>query len=275
MKDVTLVAIEFQWYELTEYAIKESLKNIDVKDVVIISDDASKINIPGARHIQRAAVSGMAEYNQVMLKEVVEHINTEQTLYAQWDGIAFNRDNWSDDFLNYDYIGAVWPWEPEGCNVGNGGFSLRSRRLLEACQDKEIELTAETNFIAEDALIGKTKRMYLESTHGIKFAPTNVAKSFSFELGEYVPSFGFHGLWNIFHFMDDDAMTYFASRIDYTGWNFYKWHHVLAAVIRRNRMDLYESMLAQMIEHSPELLDQVAGWLEYDSQNPVDSIIIR
>ena len=36
---------------------------------------------------------------------------------------------WTDDFFNYDYIGATWD---DGV-VGNGGFSWRSRKLYGAC----------------------------------------------------------------------------------------------------------------------------------------------
>ena len=41
---------------------------------------------------------------------------------------------WRPEFLDYDYIGAVWPHVLDKYNVGNGGFSLRSKALLEACR---------------------------------------------------------------------------------------------------------------------------------------------
>ena len=272
MKDITLVAIEFQWHELTKYAIDRCLEHIEPKEIIVISDQDI---YPGATYINRAPVSGMPEYNVVMLKEVAEHVNTSHALYVQWDGIANNKENWTDEFLSYDYIGAPWPWEPEGRNVGNGGFSLRSRRLLDACLDDRIQLTEERNFTAEDAYIGINYRNYLETTYGIKYAPTELARQFSFELGEYVPSFGFHGIWNIFNLMSDADMDYFMDKIDYRGWNVYKWHHTLAAVMRRNRMDIFAYMLEQLETNSPELLQPIAGWLEKDSQNPTDQLIIR
>jgi hypothetical protein len=271
MKNVTLVAIEFQWYDLTRYAIEHSLKHIDPKEIVIISD---REILPGARHVIRPPVANIAEYAGIMLNGVGEHVNTDHALYVQWDGIAHDQAQWTDDFLNYDYVGAVWPWEPATRNVGNGGFSLRSKRLLDICAtDHQIRLT-EQDSVAEDKIIGNIKRDYLEQTHNIKFAPETLAKQFSFELGNYVPSFGFHGLWNVFHFMSDADMDYYVERIDYRGWNHYKWHHVLAAVIRRERMDLYEILLSKIIEHSPELLGSVAAWLEQDSQNPTVDISI-
>jgi Protein of unknown function (DUF5672) len=270
MKDVTLVAIEWQWYDLTRYAIERSLEHIDAKEVVVISD---REILPGARHIITPPVNGMSEYANVMLKGTAEHVNTGHALYVQWDGIANDKQQWTDEFLNYDYIGAPWPWEKEGYNIGNGGFSLRSRRLLDACQDPQVTLTDKIA-VAEDAIIGGVKRDYLEQQYGIKFAPTQLARQFSFELGEHVPSFGFHGLWNIFNLMSDADLDYFHTRINYAGWNVYKWHHTLAAVIRRNRMDIYQYMLDQLIEHNIEFLNYLAQWLEQDSQTKTDKLII-
>ena len=268
---ITLVAIEFQWYELTKYAIERSLEHVNAKDIVIISD---REILPGARHIIREPVANISEYAEIMLKGTAEHVNTDHALYVQWDGIANDSQQWTDEFLRYDYIGAPWPWEPNGSNVGNGGFSLRSRRLLDACQDAEVRLTpAEPT--AEDKVIGNIRRSYLESKYGIQIAPTELARQFSFELGVHEPSFGFHGLWNVFNLMTDADMDYFMDKISYTGWNIYKWHHVLAAVVRRNRMDIFAYMLEQLENNNPELLQPIASWLEQDSQNPTDQLIIR
>jgi hypothetical protein len=268
---ITLVAIEFQWYELTKYAVERSLEHINAKDVVIISD---REILPGARHIIRPPVANISEYADIMLKGTAEHVTTDHALYVQWDGIANDKQQWTDEFLKYDYIGAVWPWEQEGRNVGNGGFSLRSKKLLDACQDKQVSLT-EAEPVAEDKIIGSTQRTYLEKQYGINFAPADLARRFSFELGTHIPSFGFHGLWNVFNLMTDADMDYFYNRIDYTGWNIYKWHHTLAAVVRRDRMDIFMYMLEQLKEHNPELLHDVGLWLERDAQNPQTNLLIN
>src|ERR1700687_3454326 len=42
---------------------------------------------------------------------------------------------WREEFLGCDYIGAQWFWHDDAMRVGNGGFSLRSRKLLLALQD--------------------------------------------------------------------------------------------------------------------------------------------
>ena len=39
---------------------------------------------------------------------------------------------------------------------------------------------------------------------------------------------------------------------------------MLAAVLRRERYDIYEYMVNQLTEHNPELLEAVASWIERD-----------
>jgi hypothetical protein len=83
----------------------------------------------------------------------------------QWDGYVVNAEAWDPAFLDCDYIGAKWYWHDPGTRVGNGGFSLRSRKLLAALEDPRIALVD-----AEDTTIGRTFRPLLEREHGIRFA---------------------------------------------------------------------------------------------------------
>ena len=254
MKNVTLVAIDFKLHELTKRAIEISLRNFEPKEILVISDQEI---LPGAKTILRDPVSGMPEYANIMLKGVAEHINTNHALYVQWDGIAHNRNLWSDEFLKYDYIGAPWPWQPEGKNIGNGGFSLRSKKLLDICaNDNRISLT-EQEPIAEDNIIGQHNREYLESK-GILFPDTITAKTFSYELGDYRESFGFHGLWNIVNNLSEDDLDFFMERLDYRGWNIYKWTHFIMALVKRESHYL-PTAIEQLENDNPEFLGHIAS----------------
>jgi hypothetical protein len=132
------------------------------------------------------------DYSRFIIQELHKHIKTDFVLIVQWDGFIINPDAWSDQFLDYDYIGAVWPWHPMGRRVGNGGFSLRSKQLC--------ELTASPQFVYtdhnEDDQICHLNRVFLEN-QGIRFAPEELARYFSFEreLSNIKP-FGFHGDFN-------------------------------------------------------------------------------
>lgn len=258
MKNVTLVAIDFLTYDLTRYAIELSLRAFEPKEIVIISD---REIYPGAKHVYHDQVAGMSEYANVMLKGTADHVNTDHALYVQWDGIAQRSNLWTDEFLEYDYIGAPWPWRPEGSNVGNGGFSLRSKRLLDICAtDAQVSLTAGEP-IAEDNIIGQLQRGYLE-TKGIKFAPTSLAKQFSYELGDYRESFGFHGLWNIVNNLSEQDLDYILPRIGYTGWNVHKWHHFLYALILKGNVAHLQHAIDQLKLNSPDLVSTLEQFLQ-------------
>ncbi len=84
-----------------------------------------------------------------MLRDLASHVETSHALCIQWDGYVLRGQAWDPAFLTYDYIGAPWPHFSDGHNVGNGGFSLRSRRLLEAC--RQLPFDGQT---AEDVVIG-------------------------------------------------------------------------------------------------------------------------
>lgn len=144
-------------------------------------------------------------YSNFILYKLHSYLSTDFVLICQTDGFVLNPDLWQQEFLNYDYIGAKWRKEHlQGCSwihesvkregnlntVGNGGFSLRSRKLL--------QLTAQCPYKCEgpeDAHICNNYYKYF-TEHGIKYAPEHVADVFSKEQNEslsYNKVFGFHG----------------------------------------------------------------------------------
>ena len=132
------------------------------------------------------------DYNHVML-ELMPSVATEDfNLVIQTDGYPCNASAWTQEFFDYDYIGAVWPWE--NYNVGNGGFSLRSRLLLDALLLLDLR---EWQCHPEDATICRHVRQCLETEYNIRFAPPALADRFSIEWNMSSSwlgcSFGFHG----------------------------------------------------------------------------------
>lgn len=249
MKNITIVAIDFAYHELTRRAIELSIPAIDPKEIIVISD---RDFIPGSRWVPINSINSIGGVAELMLKWTWPLVDTDHAVFVQWDGIATRPDLWTDDFLKYDYIGAPWPWQPEGVNIGNGGFSLRSRRLLEACgRDSAVKLTADEP-IAEDNIIGQHCRPYLESRHNIKFPSTQLAGQFSYELGSYRESFGFHGVWNIVNNLSSADVDYFVSRLNYQGWNQHKWGHFLNALQEKRYTDHLKYALEQLQKHNPE-----------------------
>lgn len=146
------------------------------------------------------------QYNEFVAMELWKYINTDYCLLFQNDGYIIDGSKWTDEFLNWDYIGAPWriPEDdfsyrtPKGelVRVGNGGFSLRSKRLLEA--PTRLNMTFSdmgTGFPHEDGFLCVHKRKELEDC-GIRFAPLELAARFAIEftIPETVDSFGAHGV---------------------------------------------------------------------------------
>lgn len=188
LPSVTLIGIDCVNFERIEQAINKSCKNIKFGAVKILT------SIENSNHnsVKINNIPSIQRYSDFIMKGLSKYIDTEYVLIIQYDGFVMNHKAWCNDFLNHDYIGATW-WYKDGMNVGNGGFSLRSKKLL--------ELTSKDHLIKqthpEDHHICRTYRKYLEGK-GIKFAHEDLAKKFSIEGhgGQdniYVSQFGFHG----------------------------------------------------------------------------------
>lgn len=141
-------------------------------------------------NIVKVDVNSYSQFNNYMIKHLYKHVGSDYCLVVQDDGYILNSNAWTDEFLNYDYIGAPWinhHYIPDENKVGNGGFSLRSKKLINLCKD--LSISENDN---EDVVICQKNSEYLRS-QGIKFAPIGLANIFSVEDGIYQNQFGFHG----------------------------------------------------------------------------------
>lgn len=206
LPQVTLVCADCVHHELAADAIRRSMGHCRFGRALFFTD--RELAIEGVETVRIAPLRSVAEYSQFILKGLADHVRTSHALVVQWDGFVLDGGAWRDEFLDYDYIGAPWPWHQDGLTVGNGGFSLRSKRLLEALRDPAILNTAN-----EDEVICRLQRPQLEARHAIRYAPPQVAEAFSFEHGPAAErSFGFHGLFNFGAVWPDDAAL--AARLD-------------------------------------------------------------
>jgi len=81
-----------------------------------------------------------SSYNEILTTPSFwNRIPAEKILVYQLDSIiCLNSPRKFTSFLQYDYIGSPWPWN-KTTYVGNGGFSLRSRKWsLEVLQRHEL-----------------------------------------------------------------------------------------------------------------------------------------
>ncbi len=206
LPQITLAAVDTRAPALAAQSLQRSMAGIAFGRVLLFTQ-AQAATDPGLR---RAGIEGIAieplasgaDYSRFVLRELGRHVQTSHVLITQWDGFVADPSAWRDEFLHWDYLGAVWPDQPEGLDVGNGGFSLRSRRLLDAAAALAL---AECH--PEDEALCRTHRSRLEREHGIRFAPASLARRFAFENeAPRGPCFGFHGPWHLPRFLDEPTL---------------------------------------------------------------------
>lgn len=210
LKNITLCAVASTQIEETIEALRKSMCGISYARVIFLThEDLSleKYNI----EVIKINKLDYKKYSNFILYELKNYINSEFVLIVQHDGYVLRPSKWNDCFLKYDYIGAPWKknlhFLADGTNVrvGNGGFSLRSKKILNAPSDLNLPFTDNgTGLFHEDGVLCVYHRKILEE-NGIKYAPVEIASMFSKE--RWCPdskffTFGFHSnRRNIFKYL--------------------------------------------------------------------------
>lgn len=196
---VTLCAAASVNVRATVEALRTCLNQVEFHACFLFTDAILPAVDDRITVVPISKLSTAEAYSRFLLTGLHPYIQTSHCLVVQWDGFITDPSRWNPSFLLYDYIGAPWPQFRDGHDVGNGGFSLRSRRLLEACLDPRFQREH-----PEDVAICRTNRSLLEEAHGIRFADRATASAFAFERTRAQPSFGFHGIFNMIPLLGKD-----------------------------------------------------------------------
>lgn len=214
LPQVTLVCITGVNYPASIFALNRSMRKIKFADVLLIGAQRPNKISPGIRFekAHRTKLDSIDEYSKYCIYSLWRHIRTPHVLIVQADGYVLHPEAWRDNFLEFDYIGAPWrisetsyidPFNNH-IRVGNGGFSLRSKKLLEVASKKDVPWEVNTGdfykhmnlkLYSEDGNICVHNRHIFEAS-GCRFAPLEVAIKFSIEqpVAEFegFETFGFH-----------------------------------------------------------------------------------
>ena len=208
LENVTLLCVETREPELAYWAIDKCLSNVEFAKVVLITNlDRVGIKRSDIEYVQAPPIKTTKDYSDLLLTGLDQHVEGSHVLVIQWDSFVVNPELWTDSFLTYDYIGAVWPHHPTTA-VGNGGFSLRSVGLLQAMK--------RPGFVKkhpEDYCICVDNKEFLKQECGIRIAPTGVAEQFAVERSPWHPAFGFHGFFNFGRVLNDAELIAFIKKL--------------------------------------------------------------
>lgn len=208
-------SIERSYEELQKKISPENLK------CLLVSPEPPEHLASYIKHIPCKPFSYL-EYNIFILYALDDLIDTDFALVVQNDGFVVNGNNWRDEFLDYDFIGAPLycmfeitedgsykKYDQQKCDPyydnlppnffegSNGGFSLRSKKLLGMPRKLNIrsklpvlkQLNIEQTPITlqyenvnhhEDVILTILARKLLIE-NGIRFAPPVVSSYFACE----------------------------------------------------------------------------------------------
>jgi FkbM family methyltransferase len=208
LRNVTLVAVSGLNPAGAIKALEYSMQGVDYYQAVLIahyapSDLDPRITFKKCKdtELQSKDPKNTNDYSKFTLYNLCDYIESDYALIVHNDAFVLRPDRWTDKFYEYDYLGAPFREKEHFTNegvevrVGNGGFSLRSKKMLSIFKELDLPFTDNgTGYYHEDGVICVYYRKLLEDK-GIKFVPTELAAQFALEkvVKETVwDPFGFH-----------------------------------------------------------------------------------
>jgi hypothetical protein len=206
LPNITLVAASSVDLEATELALRISSHEIEFGAIKFLCSEQFKASDSKIK-IETVPKMDLVGYSKFIMNDLHHYVDTDYCMIVQSDGFVLNANFWDPKFLSYDYIGAPWPQkflQPDDSElnlqkncVGNGGFSLRSKKLLmETAKIDFSSLTFPTQ--SEDLIICHFLYDHFIEV-GIRFPDPEIAARFSIESQDAsygqnpLTVFGFHG----------------------------------------------------------------------------------
>lgn len=217
LEKVTLLGIDCIHPEKTIRSLIFSKRWVEFAKTVLVTDmgnkEIRKIADHHGIHLIHHVTGTRHDYEYSMLERMPDYFETPFVLFQEWDAAIVNPEAWQQLWLEHDYIGAPWPdgageerwWVNSEYpvlpgkeaptvtvynNVGNGGFSIRSKRFTRAVAKRVDRKNGHQ--LCSDAWMCRTLRTELME-EGIYWATPFRAHQFSCEGKIYSGQFGIHG----------------------------------------------------------------------------------
>jgi hypothetical protein len=207
LPDVTLLALSSIEIPATIGALIRCCDKINFGAVKFVSDLKPDFLPDDIQYEYAPKITCTRDFDDYAFLHLGKHIQTSHMLIVQYHAWIVRPELWEDSWLEYGFIGAPWPERPEFISqstgemvrVGNGGFSLRSKKLLDLPVQLGLPLYEDRGYTNDDGLINSYYRKTFKE-NGIKYPSVEVAARFSFENlvpeNNGVPAFGFHRYLN-------------------------------------------------------------------------------
>lgn len=280
LSSVTLVCYDCRAHSLAKIAIEDAMGKIEFGHVQVWTDRVELFNDLDIELIEVDGTLNKNDGQRSFWYGVGHRLHTDHALNLEWDAGVVDPDMWDDDFLSHDYIGAPWPWHEPGLDVGNGGFTLLSKRLMNFLSDNESEFPF---IFPPDATICRTYRTRLEA-HGFSWPDKEMAERFALEYGDARLTFGYHDcrLWPLLLSMPELDRRIKATN-DFVR-NHESWRSMIQDLRTQSRRMNTVNFGLQQMEHRPvhsaihelnQLAVELAAERKYDAAIVVAQRAIR
>lgn len=211
LNNVTLIAVTSIKIQEHISALMHSMRGIKFAETKLVTSEEVVSQMPGIK-IEKCRKLDYVDYSRFCIYDLYKHVDTDFCMLIHHDGFVVRPDKWEESFLDYDYIGAPWPVKNdayispfgEHIRVGNGGFTIRSKKLLNVPNHHDVVFEVNTgdfykhmnagSYNEDGCICVHNKHVY--EAAGCKFAPVALAARFSQETQvpetEGIYSFGFH-----------------------------------------------------------------------------------
>lgn len=191
MSNITLVAVATKEIEETAKALEYSQRGLEFEEVLFFASHDPCPEGKGNYSFHKIpAFKDVGEWGKFIIFELHKFIRTKYIILIHADGFIVHPEEWTQEFLDYDYIGAPWPLPKDTFSYRDGlgniirvgnSVSLRSKKILELPEKLGLEWgNADHGYFHEDGFLCVQHREALMKS-GIKFSPLSVACRFSRE----------------------------------------------------------------------------------------------
>lgn len=207
LPEVSLVVVETICHELAQATVDDFLAKVEPKEVLIFTDRPDKLSVNGATARTIPNWDNKNVHGMFCNSGIAEYVNTPAVLFVEWDAGICDAAMWDNSWLQFDYLGSPW-WYTDGSpNVGNGGFSLRSKRLIDFLAQNTTKYPVRT-----DNELCRDFGPKIIADGNFNWAPVPIANDFAFEgfgrlgLPDTLLHFGFHWCVNWRFVLEKDEL---------------------------------------------------------------------
>lgn len=124
LPSVTLICVDCVNAEHAANVLEICKEKADFGAVKLLTN----LPVKSEHRVEIIPLTTLVMYSVFMLTKIHEYIDTPNFLIVQRDGWILNPPSFKPEWLELDYIGSIFV---QFDGVGSGGFSLRSKRIME------------------------------------------------------------------------------------------------------------------------------------------------